>query len=105
MSRRNWLKLGSCGFGSLALAGLKASQSMVGAQSSSGPHFAPKAKRMIFLFMNGGPSQHDMFDYKPKLYADGGKEGKKKKTLMAPMWDCGFPNCCRTSQSRPIDCA
>jgi hypothetical protein len=87
MSRRNWLKLGSCGFGSLALAGLTASQSRAGTQSPSGPHFAPKAKRMIFLFMTGGPSQHEMFDYKPKLFADGGKEGKKKKKLMAPLWD------------------
>src|SRR5688572_11948297 len=31
------------------------------------PHFAPKAKRIIYLFMAGGPSQHDLFDYKPKL--------------------------------------
>ena len=87
ISRRNWLKLGSGGFGSLALAGLTANRSMAGTKSPGGPHFAPKAKRMIFLFMNGGPSQHDMFDYKPKLYVDGGKEGKKKKKLMAPMWD------------------
>ncbi|MFT7303712.1 MAG: hypothetical protein ACI8UZ_002555 [Akkermansiaceae bacterium] len=87
LSRRHWLKLGSCGFGSLALAGLTASQSLAGPQSPRIPQFAPKAKRMIFLFMNGGPSQHDMFDYKPKLYKDGGKEGKKKKKLLAPMWD------------------
>jgi len=87
LSRRSWLKLGSCGFGSLAMAGLSAGQSITGRQSPSGPHFAPKAKRIIFLFMNGGPSQHDMFDYKPKLFADGGKKDKKEKTLMAPMWD------------------
>ena len=31
------------------------------------PHFAPKAKRAIYLFMNGGPSQLDLFDYKPKM--------------------------------------
>src|SRR5207249_208696 len=31
------------------------------------PHFAPKAKRAIYLFMNGGPSQMDMWDYKPKM--------------------------------------
>jgi len=31
------------------------------------PHFAPKAKRIIYLFQSGGPSQHDLFDYKPKL--------------------------------------
>ncbi|MEJ6579093.1 MAG: DUF1501 domain-containing protein [Akkermansiaceae bacterium] len=84
ISRRDWLKLGSCGFGSLALAGLTASQSLAKSQA---PRFAPKAKRMIFLFMNGGPSQQDMLDYKPQLYKDGGKEGKKKQKLLAPMWD------------------
>ncbi len=33
------------------------------------PHFPPKAKRAIYLFMNGGPSQMDLFDYKPKMDA------------------------------------
>ena len=37
------------------------------------PHHAPKAKRVIFLFMHGGPSQVDTFDYKPRLQADAGK--------------------------------
>jgi len=37
------------------------------------PHFAPKAKRVIFLFMHGGPSQMDTFDYKPLLNRDHGK--------------------------------
>ncbi|MFO0849609.1 MAG: DUF1501 domain-containing protein [Gemmataceae bacterium] len=37
------------------------------------PHFAPKAKRVIFLFMAGAPSQHDLFDYKPKLAEMNGK--------------------------------
>src|SRR6266403_1759614 len=31
------------------------------------PHFAPRAKRVIYLFMSGGPSHIDLFDYKPKL--------------------------------------
>ena len=31
------------------------------------PHFAPKAKRIIYLFQSGGPSQHDLFDYKPAM--------------------------------------
>jgi hypothetical protein len=39
------------------------------------PHFAARAKRVIFLFMAGGPSQHDLFDYKPRLKAE---EGKKR---------------------------
>ncbi|MFT5126550.1 MAG: hypothetical protein ACI8W8_000144 [Rhodothermales bacterium] len=63
------------------------------------PHFAPRAKRVIFIFMQGGPSHVDSFDYKPKLFkADGqeidftgvrfntfGKQSKRK--LMKPMWD------------------
>lgn len=85
-SRRDWLKLGSCGFGSLALAGMTAKPASAGMLGARTPHFAPKAKRVIFLFMNGGPSQHDMFDYKPQLYADGGKKGKNKQNLLSPMW-------------------
>ena len=38
-----------------------------------GPHFAPKAKRCIYLFMEGGPSQMDLFDPKPKLNELDGK--------------------------------
>ncbi|MEM7314788.1 MAG: DUF1501 domain-containing protein [Planctomycetota bacterium] len=86
VSRRDWLRLGSCGFGSIALAGLAAKPAKAGIFQAKKPHFAPRAKRVIFLFMNGGPSQHDMFDYKPKLLADNGKTGKKKQKLMAPMW-------------------
>lgn len=87
LSRRDWLKLGSCGFGSVALAGMSANQSLAGSQIPQMPHFAPKAKRVIFMFMNGGPSQQDTLDYKPQLYTDGGKKGKNKQTLLAPLWD------------------
>ena len=38
-----------------------------GAPLSGMPHFAPKAKRVIYLFQSGGPSQHELWDYKPKL--------------------------------------
>src|SRR5436189_4858313 len=38
------------------------------------PHFAPKAKRIIYLFMSGGPSQHDLFDYKPLLNKMNGQD-------------------------------
>src|SRR5215208_6813334 len=38
------------------------------------PHFAPKAKRIIYLFMAGGPSQHDLFDYKPLLNTRNGQD-------------------------------
>lgn len=72
LPRREMLKLASAGFGQLALAGL------VGAADRSPlavrqPHFTPRAKRVIFLFMHGGPSQMDTFDYKPLLKRDHGK--------------------------------
>src|SRR5688572_3300421 len=38
------------------------------------PHFAPRAKRIIYLFMSGGPSQHDLFDYKPLLNQMNGQD-------------------------------
>lgn len=61
LSRRTILQSAACGFGSLALSGL--------AQAAGGSrfHHAPRAKRVIFLFMHGGPSQVDTFDYKPEL--------------------------------------
>ena len=60
------------GFGSLALAGMLAEDSPAAASAASplaprAPHFAPKAKHVIQLFMPGGPSQVDTFDYKPML--------------------------------------
>ena len=68
IGRRAMLKGSGCGFGYLALAGLAAAES-VGRTT----HFAPRAKRVIFLFMQGGVSQVDSFDYKPRLLADDGK--------------------------------
>jgi len=38
------------------------------------PHFAPRAKRVIFLWMQGGPSHMDLFDYKPRLAKEGGNK-------------------------------
>ncbi|MGP0069917.1 MAG: DUF1501 domain-containing protein [Isosphaeraceae bacterium] len=69
-SRRELLKVAACGFGHLALIGLAAERA--DAESANPlaprpPHFAPKAKRIIFLFMQGGVSQVDSFDYKPAL--------------------------------------
>ena len=40
---------------------------LCGASAPSGPHFAPSAKHVIFLFLTGGPSHIDMFDHKPAL--------------------------------------
>src|SRR5260221_12967819 len=76
IGRRDLLKSAGCGFGSLALAGLAAKGADSKAANPLAPrpgHFAPKAKRVIFLFMQGGVSQVDSFDYKPRLAKDDGK--------------------------------
>src|SRR6478735_3544964 len=73
-TRRQTLKTVASGFGTLALASLFAQES--GAAAAIGnalPHYAPKAKRVIFLFMSGGPSHVDLFDPKPLLTGDHGK--------------------------------
>ncbi len=60
-SRRKLLQAAGCGFGSMALSGLAQ------AGSPLSFHHPPRAKRVIFLFMHGGPSHVDTFDYKPEL--------------------------------------
>ena len=77
-SRRQMLKSVSSGFGMLAFAGIaQAMSSRYAVQdnplASRDPHFTPRAKRVIFLCMSGGPSHLDMYDYKPKLISDTGK--------------------------------
>lgn len=69
MSRRQMLKLAGTGFGMLGLSGLLAqTETVLGSTlEDKVPHFQAKAKRVIFLFMNGGPSQIDTFDPKPEL--------------------------------------
>ena len=71
MTRRHFFGRGALGLGTAALASLFAAESARGMTALGGlpglPHFAPKAKRAIYLFMNGGPSQMDLFDYKPKM--------------------------------------
>jgi hypothetical protein len=70
-TRRHFFQQAGFGIGSLALGSLlNASlfgQAAVNPISAKPPHFAPKAKRIIYLFMAGAPSQLDMFDYKPAL--------------------------------------
>lgn len=74
LTRREMLRLSSCGFGSMALAGLLSEQAQGGDPlSPRQPHFRARAKSVIFLFMHGGPSQVDTFDYKPLLKRDHGK--------------------------------
>ena len=66
INRRDMLKRFTAGFGYLGMAGMLSQQARAGT-AKPGPHFAPKAKRIIFLFMNGAPSQVDTFDPKPAL--------------------------------------
>ena len=62
-SRRDFLRRSSLGFGSLAFSGLAHESSA----AETATHFAPRAKRVIFLFMEGGVSQVDSYDPKPEL--------------------------------------
>ena len=102
-SRRSALQQMACGFGYLALAGLAAQQqarAITNPLAPRNPHFPPRAKRIIFLFMAGGVSHVDSFDYKPKLIKDDGrmmdfddarslaKTGKgATQRVMKPLWE------------------
>lgn len=69
ISRRNMLMSMGTGFGYMALAGLCDQQARAESQNPllpRQPHFEPKAKRVIFMCMRGGPGQTDTFDYKPR---------------------------------------
>ena len=75
-NRRHFLQKMGLGIGGLALGSLMDPMGLNSGQTASDllqagpvhlPHFAPKAKRIIYLFQSGGPSQLDLFDYKPKL--------------------------------------
>ena len=118
LTRRQMLARMGGGFGMLGLAGALQQAGALGAQagdaSGSLPHFAPKAKRVIFLMMNGGPSHVDTFDPKPALAEHAGGEpelssDQKKKSggylpspfKFSPRGNCGmmmselFPNLAR----------
>ena len=83
LTRRDMLKTVSAGFGWLAFQGL-AGHADAAQLAVKVPHFAPKAKRVIFLAMQGGPSHMDTFDYKPKLQEDDGKSGEKGRLFASP---------------------
>src|ERR1041384_252652 len=76
-SRRQMLRNSAVGFGSLALASLLGEGTGVAAPvdplTAKAGHFPARAKRVIFLFMKGGPSHVDTFDPKPLLDRDDGK--------------------------------
>src|ERR1700761_122288 len=81
INRRRFLSRLSLGLGSVALGsllvpdlfGAKSDEDVAGLMTGL-PHFAPKAKRVIYLFQNGAPSQLESFDYKPKLREMMGQE-------------------------------
>ncbi len=104
LTRRQMLNHFATGFGGLALNGMFAEQLLSGENSTKtrtsplaarSPHHTPKAKRIIFLFMSGGPSHIDLFDQKPMLDRDDGKplpfkergvQFSKRGNLMRSPW-------------------
>lgn len=102
MNRRHFLSRTSMGLGAAALASLISPKLIFSNQTdpASGaldkPHVIPKAKRIIFLFQSGGPAQHDLFDYKPKLNEMEGEDlpdsimGEQRLTGMTAN-QAGFP--------------
>ena len=75
LSRRRFLECTSCGFGAIALQAMLSdvASGMNNPLAIREPHFRPRAKRVIFVFLSGGPSQHDLFVPKPRLVRDHGK--------------------------------
>src|SRR5258706_9652778 len=76
MTRRHFFSRCGLGLGTAALAALLKEDGLAAAPSEGGerqlglpdlPHFAPKARRVIYLFQSGGPSQLELFDHKPQL--------------------------------------
>ncbi|MCI0362160.1 MAG: DUF1501 domain-containing protein [Planctomycetaceae bacterium] len=67
LTRRNLLGHMATGMSAAALASLLEQDGLTAESANSLPHFPPKAKRIIYLFQSGAPSQMDLFDYKPKL--------------------------------------
>src|SRR6476661_2159307 len=79
-TRRDMLRASAGGFGQLVLAALAAQSARAAIRPAAGPttplapHFPPRARRIIFLFMWGGPSHVDLFDPKPRLNTEDGKQ-------------------------------
>lgn len=120
ISRRELLSNAAGGFGGIALASMLADQANAGSRAEDPfapkqPHMPPRAKRVIFIFLNGGCSHIDAFDHKPRLWKDAGKPvdfyewqgipGDHKFFIKHPQWKfrpggkCGmlisdlFPHC------------
>ncbi|NND95957.1 MAG: DUF1501 domain-containing protein [Pirellulaceae bacterium] len=74
LNRRLFLRRGSAAIGSAALAALTATESSAASGSTRLPHYPAKAKRIIYLFQSGAPSQMDLFDPKPEMKAHHGED-------------------------------
>lgn len=93
-SRRNFLRTSATGFGYLAWSAIAHSEAARAASfqnplAPKEPHFPAKAKRVIFLFMQGAPSQHETFDPNPRLVkaAAMADNAEKSNPLLAPVYD------------------
>ena len=92
LPRREMLTRSAAGFGMLGLASVLSDERRAAAEStlsadplaSRAPHFEPKAKHLIYLFMNGGPSHVDLLDHKPELEKQAGKPGPGGNYLPSP---------------------
>src|SRR5438045_1221842 len=89
LTRRDFLATAASGVGGLALASLFHADGLLASEPGTSasnpfalraPHFAPKAKQCIFLYMEGGVSQVDLFDPKPKLKELNGKKMPESMT-------------------------
>ena len=108
ITRRHLLGQTGLGIGAAALSTLinnRVSSAGLPNGQSSVPHFVPKAKRVIYLFHNGGPTHVDLFDYKPKLRELEGKElpselldGKRFSTMTSGAKKTFFPEITKFAQ-------
>src|SRR5882724_11691543 len=93
ISRRELLQTSALGFGALALGGLLDAEGLLGAETDARTnfdlqprpaHFAPRAKAVIMLMQNGGPSQMELFDPKPELNKRAGQVHRDKVEMFQP---------------------
>ncbi len=78
MTRRQLFGKAALGLGTAAMTNLLGTDLLAASGNKAGMHHPAKAKRVIYLFMSGGPSHHDLWDYKPKLSEDFGKDLPKQ---------------------------
>jgi hypothetical protein len=118
LPRRHFLQSAGLGLGGIALAEMLGGGRAAGATAAPVgvspapallPHFAPKAKRVIYLFMSGGPSQLDLFDYKPALVKRNGEQlpdSVRPSSLHSTVPGArGSANCCPTPPRWRGSCA